>query len=812
MTSSPSDQTLRIGDWELIPARGLLRREGEERRLEPRHADLLVFLAEHPGEVVSTEAILSRVWSGTVVGDHSLYQAIAKLRKALGDDSAQKRYIETLPKRGYRLLAEVVQPGADADNPSARQASAPTSPPRPWLGRRLDLQQRWPLAAALLAVVLALGLWWLLPRTPDEATQSTHPRLVVLPFTSLSEKTSDHFIAEGFSIELAHLLGGTHELQVLGPVSARLAADSSLDLTEIGRRLDADVAVTGSLRRAGDLLRISATITDLSADSQRWSRVFERRDGDIFGLQTEVAQQIAAALQASLDGRPLPQEQARTGDAKAAYGYFLLGQSHRRTRSGASLRLARDAFEQAMQLDPGLISAKRELAATLLLLSFYGDLGFREALEQSEPLLEQALRAAPEDPELLGTLGLSHYLKGSYGLAEEYLGRAVADDPSYSEGWMWLGLTERQQGRLRDALHAFRQARALEPLMVPTTVNLANALSWSGRPEDGRKLLEELVQSIRDEPQAYRVLSGIALESGDLVAAYQWAKAALSIDPEDSLSKGSMALTLAYLGQDQAVRELLPGGPDQAPTGRAVQLYLDRMSLMIDSLPSETLAKRDASRLTASPRVQEIEWRLANARLGLADAFSGNLEEARARLTKSLEGRVYPIERTDYDLFVCTSLVDTQSRLGAKDAARHWLKRCETDFATAQRLGWDSLALSYIQARLDSLDGDPAKALAHLRAAVDRGFRNGRMLAADPVLEPLRGSAPYQALQTRIQDCIHRDWEAIEMGVGRPETTETSRPPAGSDSVGPAPQGSAVESAAAGASQRARTVPSSSTE
>ncbi|NEV62429.1 winged helix-turn-helix domain-containing protein [Thiorhodococcus minor] len=809
MTPSPGDQTLRIGDWELVPARSLLRRDGEERRLEPRHADLLVFLAERPGEVVSTEEILSRVWSGTVVGDHSLYQAIAKLRKALGDDSAQKRYIETLPKRGYRLLVDVVRPGGDSQESRDPQPSAPPSRSPPWTGSRLDLKHRWPLAVALLAVMLALGLWRLLTQAPEDAAQTAHPRLVVLPFTSLSDKTSDHFIAEGFSIELAHLLGGGHRLQVLGPVSARLAADSRLGLTEVGRRLSADVAVTGSLRRAGDLLRISATITDLSTESQRWSQVFERRDGDIFGLQTEVAQRIADALQASLKGGPRPEEQARAGGAKAAYGYFLLGQAHRRTRSAPALRLARDAFEHAMQLDPGLVGAKRELAATLLLLSFYGDLDFREALEQSEPLLEQALRAAPEDPELLGAIGLSHYLKGSYGLAEEYLGRAIAEDPSYSEGWMWLGLAERQQGRLRDALHAFRQAQALEPLMVSTRVNLANALSWSGRPQDGRKLLEELVQTIRNAPQAYRVLSGIALESGDLVAAYHWAEAALSIDPGDDLSKGSMALALAYLGQDQAVRELLPASPDQATPGRALQLYLDRMSLMIGSLPSDALAERYESRLTASPRVQEIEWRLANARLGLADAFAGKLEEARARLTKSLEGRVHPIERTDYDLFVCTSLVDVQTQLGATEAARPWLTRCETDFATARRRGWDSLALSYVQARLALLRGDSAQALAQLRAAVDRGFRNVRMLAADPVLEPLRGSKAYQAIQTRIQDSIDQDWKAIEMDLARRETATADRPPAGERSDRPGPQRLPVSSAASGESQRMRT-PSSS--
>ncbi|NEX21953.1 tetratricopeptide repeat protein [Thiorhodococcus mannitoliphagus] len=786
MTSNPRDQTLRIGAWELIPARGLLRRNGEETRLEPRHADLLIFLAEHPGEVVSTEEILSRVWSGTLVGDHSLYQAIAKLRKALGDDSAQKRYIETVPKRGYRLLAEVVK---TAEIDGDREPTPPRSP-TPWTASPRHLL---PLAAALLVVILALSFWHFLPQAPDEATPAIRPRLLVLPFASLSDKAADHFIAEGFSIELAHLLGVSHQLQVLGPVSAKLAAESALDVTEVGQRLDADFVVTGSLRRAADLLRISATITDTASGSQRWSQIFERHDGDIFGLQAEVARQIAEALQANLQGRPTPPASAASGDAKAAYGYFLLGQSHRRNRSAASLTLARDAFEQALQLDPGLVSAKRELAATQLLLSFYDNLGFREALEQAEPLLEQALRATPDDPELLGTIGLSHYLKGSYGLAEEYLRRAITADPSYSEGWMWLGLAERQQGRLRDAIDAFRQARALEPLMVSTSVNLANALSWSGEPQAGRKLLEELVQTIRDAPQAYRVLSGIALESGDLVAAYRWAQTALSIDPEDSVSKGSMALVLAYLDQYQAVRELLTSNREQPTHGRAVQLYLDRMSLMIGSVPIEDVADRYESRLIASPRVQEIEWRLANARLGLADAFAGDLDSARDRLARSLEGRVHPIERTDYDLFVCTTLVDVQTRLGAHDAARQWLRRCQGDFEAARQYGWDSLAMRYVRARLARLGGDSTQALEHLRIAVAHGFRNGKLLAADPVFEPLRQTAAFQDIQTRIQDLVRKDWEETKNPLACQQPNGASCDPAENDPGAPQPQASSAE-------------------
>jgi DNA-binding winged helix-turn-helix (wHTH) protein/TolB-like protein len=785
MPSGDHRNALRIGHWELIPDLNLLRREGLETRLEPRHVDLLVFLAGRAGEVVSADEILSGVWSGLVVGDHSVYQAIAKLRKALGDDASQATYIETVPKRGYRLIAEVSLPDRPGEPaPPGVEPPGAVRAPQPWRGMPL----RWAALALLLAALGVAALWLSPEDAPSEAGDAL-PSLAVLPFTSLSEQTSDRFIAEGFAIELAGLLGETHDLRVLGPISAKLAAQTDLDLAEIGRRLDADLIVSGSLRRSAELLRISATVTDARTGYQRWSRIIERPDGDIFHIQREIAAEIAEALRATLDAAQPEPRLTASPSTRAAYDDFLLGQYHRRIRSPSSLRRALDLFRRALTLNPRLAGAKRDLASTYLLLSFYGDMPLREALAQAEPLLRECLIETPDDGELLAVIGLSHHLNGSHGLAEDYLRRAVSRVPNQAEAWMWLGLAERQQGRLRDAIVAFRHAHDLEPLMVTANANLANALTWSGQPVAGEALLKKLVRTLKDHPQPYRTLSSIALESGDLAGAHQWARTALALDPSDPVSRVGMALTLAYLGQDAQALALVADIRTTAEHGRLVQSYLDRMTLILPGLPPPDLGGLYEARLTDSPGVQEIEWRLANARIGLASAFSGNLSDARERLGKSLAGRVDPIERTDYDLFLCTSLVDVLRRLAEGKEAERWLARCRGDSEEAVRRGWDSLALAYVRARLVLLEGSREQALTALDAAVAKGLRNATLLRLDPVFEPLRDQQKFAAVLSRIDTAVQQQWRAVTAAHEGCDPTgapcEAPRPERHRDTAGP---------------------------
>ncbi|WP_200374342.1 winged helix-turn-helix domain-containing protein [Thiocystis violacea] len=751
-----------IGPWRLIPARNLLQREGQEIRLEPRHVELLLFLSDRPGAVLGTEEIIAGVWNGQVVGDQSLYQAIAKLRKALGDDAANATYIETVSKRGYRLMAEVEDVPPDPARTPARRDHAKAAPessgplPGAWMESR-----RWRaiLAAALLAILVG-GSWiWLDEPAPDPSVYRT---LVVLPFASLSHEASDAYIAEGFAIELANALGRSNDLRVLGPVSSKLVSEARIELAEVGRRLAANAVVSGSVRRAAGQLRISATLTDAATGYQLWTHIFDREDADVFAIQSSIGEEIAEALHRTLAvGDASPSIEAEP-ESPRAYDLFLLGRYYRAARSPDSLGRALGYFRQAQDIDPGFAPARREMAATYLLLSFYGDLPLAEALKESEPLLADCLREHPDDAEVIGAIGLSHYLRGAHGLAEDYLTRAVGIQPNYAEGWMWLGLARQQQGRLPDATAAFAKARALEPLMATAVGNQAKAFAWAGDRTAAREMLLELAATVVDQPHLFRVLSDLALESGELVEAHAWATKALAIDPNDALSKANLAMVLGFLGQTEPAATLMLDAWSSSQPGRAVQRYIDRLGIAAPSLLPTDPDEAYISRMREEPDLPEIDWRLANARTGLARYVAGEHAIARDRLRQALDGRAYPIERTDYDLFLCATLADASRRAGEADESARWLDRCEGDLAEAKRQGWKTPPLEYAEARLLMLRQEPTAALERLDALVGRGFRNLKLLEIDPVFEELREDPAFRELRARIETLIRQAWAEIQ--------------------------------------------------
>lgn len=744
--------------------------------------DLLLFLSERRGEVVGTDEIIASVWNGQVVGDQSVYQAIAKLRKALGDDAANATYIETVSKRGYRLIAEVDAPASAPPSdlspspPRRRWDDLGIRPDRRRNGSRLGKRRGWAILAAAFLLTTVLGSWFAVDESETDPV-ARYRTLVVLPFASLSPDASADHIASGFAIELANVLGRSNDLRVVGPVSSTLVSEARIELAEVGRRLAANAVVSGSVRQSDGHLRISATLTDAATGFQLWTHIFDREDGDILAVQSSIAEEIADALNRTLDLGPKPTGGEAKPERTRAYDLYLLGRYYRAARSPSTLARALDDFRQALALDPGLAAARREMAATYLLLSFYGDLPLAEALKQSEPLLADCLREQPDHAEVIGVIGLSHYLRGAYGLAEDYLARAVGGQPNYVEGWMWLGLARMQQGRLPDATAAFAKARSLEPLMVTAVGNHASALAWAGDAAAGRKMLRDLATTVVDQAPLFHFLSGLALDAGDLVDAHHWAVQALAIAPDDTVSKVNIAMVLGFLGQREAAATLVAEVWSRQQPGRAVQRYLDRLGIAAPSLLPADPDGRYLSRLREQPDLPEIDWRLANARTGLAHYVAGDHATARERLGRALEGRDYPIERTDYDLFLCTTLVDASRRAGDSATSARWLDRCDSELQEARQQGWMTLPLGYAEARLAMLHQSPAKALEQLEALAARGFRNLTLLRIDPIFETLRDEPVFRGIIRRIDALIEQAWADLQPAKNTEPSPIASRPP-----------------------------------
>src|ERR1044071_2401080 len=317
-----------IGDWSVEPALDVLRRGAATVRLEPKTMELLVALASRPGEVVSREELLSAVWPGVVVGDEALSQAVTKLRKALGDDVRAPTYIETISKRGYRLIAPVTPPAAAP----AAEADAPPSQvrshPRPFL-------------IVVLFAVLALGSYLWHGRQPasllGKETQidsgleriSKLPTVTVTPFDSLSDDPAQVYLARGITADLATDLSRLAGLRVIG------ASRVSSPAPDASKQPSGRYLVSGSVQRASDHLKVNVRLTDSTTGQQLWSERYERALGDLFAVQDEIVARLVAALPVKLSEAERRRLARRYTSNIDAYDHFLRGQAALLTRTRA---------------------------------------------------------------------------------------------------------------------------------------------------------------------------------------------------------------------------------------------------------------------------------------------------------------------------------------------------------------------------------------------------------------------------------------------------------------------------------------------
>jgi transcriptional activator of cad operon len=293
---------LRVGAWCVDPRTGQMSREGEIVRVEARTLRLLMYLAERAGEVVSIDELLTHVWSGVVVTPDSVYQGVTALRRMLGDDPKQPRYIATVPRLGYRMVAQV---GPWAEEPfdlALRQAPVdqPTPTPTYVSGTRPLLIA---LAIACLAVLTVLLLNSnLAARHPASTANAVPPRSVaVLAFLDLtSQAMSEEYFADGITEELIDKLSKISDLHVAPPTSSFYFKGKRATVADMARSLGVAYILDGSVRKSASMLRISARLVRAADGYVAWSQTYDRPEGDKLWVQEDIANEVARALGAAI--------------------------------------------------------------------------------------------------------------------------------------------------------------------------------------------------------------------------------------------------------------------------------------------------------------------------------------------------------------------------------------------------------------------------------------------------------------------------------------------------------------------------------
>jgi transcriptional activator of cad operon len=312
----PSGTTmLRIGAWSVNPVSGQISREGETVRLEVRAMRLLLCLAERPGEIVSIDDLLDQVWSGVIVTPDSVYQAVASLRRQLGDDPRQPTYIATVPRLGYRMVATVT-PWTETTEKTTDRSPTPPVPSTPSTNSTLAPRRRanflWTAVAALF---LVLGIAFLTFLFHARAANNNHPvsqvaappvrrSIAVLPFLDLTEGMKQGEFADGMTEELIDKLSKIPDLSVPAPTSSFYFKDKQLPVADIAHTLGVTYVLDGSVRKSGARLRVATRLIRADTGYVIWSETYDRPFDDIIMVQDDIASAVTNALRASIDAGP----------------------------------------------------------------------------------------------------------------------------------------------------------------------------------------------------------------------------------------------------------------------------------------------------------------------------------------------------------------------------------------------------------------------------------------------------------------------------------------------------------------------------
>jgi TolB-like protein/DNA-binding winged helix-turn-helix (wHTH) protein len=478
---APAPNALRFALFEIDLQTGELRKSGAKLKLQEQPLQVLIALLQRPGEVVTREELRKKLWDADTFVDfeHSLGTAISKIREALGDSAENPRFIETLPRRGYRFIAPVE--GMDGTAVSQQRPPAVIAAPT---GRSRKTRNWFAAFAAASAIfVLLAGLYiyrgW---RSSHAASSDQLPRsLAVLPLVNLSRDPDQEYFADGMTDQLITDLAQIRALRVISRTSAMQYKDPHKSLGQIAQDLNVEAIIEGTVLRSGDKIRITAQLIQVPTEKHLWARSYEEDLRDVVALQDRVARDIAAQIRIELT----PQDQARLGGSRQvdpqAYEAYLKGRYYWDKMSIDGFNEGLKYFQESVTRDPNYALAYAGLSDSYQELSIWGALPPLEASPKSEAAAQKALSIDDSLAQAHAALGNANFLYDwKWTDAEREFKRALDLDPNYATAHIEYAVYLSAMGRQAEALAEARQAHLLDPVSQ-TTNSLEGLVYFLGR-------------------------------------------------------------------------------------------------------------------------------------------------------------------------------------------------------------------------------------------------------------------------------------------------------------------------------------------
>ena len=525
--SNARPRQLRFGVFEVDLRTGELRKQGLKVKLHGQPFQVLSMLLERPGELVTREEIRAELWAGDTFIDfeQSVNTSIKRLREALGDAAEHPRYIETLPRHGYRFIAavETVTPVSPPGISVAAVSPPPTETVVPRkVGAGAESRHDWRrvamAGAALVAVVaalFALDVAGLRERVLRAVRAAREPPLqiqsiAVLPLENLSGDPQQEYFADGMTEELITNLGKISALRVISRTSVMRYKKTNRPLPEIARELNVDAIVEGTVQRSGDRVRVTANLVHARTDRHLWAESYERDLGDVLTLQSAVAQAVAREIKVAIS----PAESSRLARVRSvkpeAYELYLKGRYHCYKWTPEDFRKAIEYFQKAIDADPGWAKPYAGLATSYGWLWTEGAVPPQEALPRFNAALQTALAIDATDPEVRYALAASaFYYRWDWEEADREFQEALALDPNLVEARFEYAWFLSAMGRFPAAVAEAQRAVERDPLSVSANLALGDVLFLAHQDDRAIAQLRRTSELEPNDSRAHRFLAGI---------------------------------------------------------------------------------------------------------------------------------------------------------------------------------------------------------------------------------------------------------------------------------------------------------------
>ncbi len=554
-----------------------LRKQGLRLKLPEQPFQVLAMLLEKPGEIVTRDELRNRLWqTHTFVDfDHGLNNAVMRLREVLGDSSENPRFVETIPRRGYRFIAHVddsflVTPSYKGQEPETHQLApliGPTEVPsqsrlastgsRRVNNRRIEIPV---LAVLAIAAAIAITMHYSGRGSRSQSGPKRSTSLVVLPLENLSGDQGQDYFADGMTDELIANLAKIRSLRVISRSTAMAYKGTRKPLSEIARELDVDAVVEGTVLREGSRVRITAELVQVSTDHHLWAETYESQIGDVLALQNRVSSAIVHEIRINLT----PEDRARLAKnpaiAPEAYENYLKGRFYWNKRSDENLMKAIGYFEQAARQDRDYALAYAGLSDCYAIIgaTIFGTMPVDEAAPKAR---DAARRALDIDPDLAEAETSLATLKFNYDWdwsgAEEGFQRAIQSNPSYATAYQRYSLYLMAMGRFQDGFQQINKARELDPLSISINFSLGWRL-YMARQYD--RAIEQLRNTLEMDPSyelPHLVLGQAYEQKGAFALAIPELRKAVDLSHGTPLMVSALAHAYAREGNQDEAEKLL---------------------------------------------------------------------------------------------------------------------------------------------------------------------------------------------------------------------------------------------------------------